>query len=220
MSPPFKYETPRGPSTKKVRKMKSDEIEKEAHRRAESVWTFRKVTSWSKMPPHLPGVSWLELFIRYTQVGGYVQAKEELEGKFTSRILAKSAFENFRRDFKRVVSTRVSTADTTYFLPSTIPKRCLTTLGISSHVSSIAGTPCWPQHVAEKVAAVVVSLVTTLTVVKRKALAEGTLQTEEKPLRLKGAIPWVISDPPSDALPKPRGGLSKQSDGEMAARQW
>ena len=55
------------------------------------------------MPLHLSGASWLELFIQYTQVGGYVQAKEELEDKFIPGILAKSAFENFRRDFKRVV---------------------------------------------------------------------------------------------------------------------
>ncbi len=55
---------------------------------------------------------------------------------------------------------------------------------------------------AAKVAEVVVSLVTTLSVAKRKALAEGTLQTEEKPLKLKGAINLLIRDPPSDALPK------------------
>ena len=53
---------------------------------------------------------------------------------------------------------------------------------------------------AEKVAATLVSLETYLTVAKRKALTEGTLQTEEKPFRLKGAIAWLLRDPPSDAF--------------------
>ncbi len=62
MSPIFKSDTTPGPSTKKVKRKISDETEKEAHRRAESVWTFIQMTSWAKMPPHLPGASWLELF--------------------------------------------------------------------------------------------------------------------------------------------------------------
>ena len=142
---------------------KAEQAKTESFARVESVWTFIQLTKWTKGLVHLPGGTWLELFIRYTQAGSYVQAEELPGEKFVPRVQAKVALDNFKIDFKRVIATRAPEENKDFFLPSKVPRRRLGCLGISNHVAAIVGTPCWPQRVAEKVAQVIVSLITPLT---------------------------------------------------------
>ena len=112
------------------------------------------------------------------------------------------ALDNFKRDFRTVIATRAPQEDQEFFLPSKVPKRRLGCYGISNHVAALVGTPCWPPRVSEQVALVIVGLITPLTPAKKSAMMAGSLQVEERQLKLKGAISWLQSEPPTDVLPK------------------
>ena len=68
-------------------------------------------------------------------------------------------------------------------------------------------------------ALVIVGLITPLTPAKKGAMMAGTLQVEERPLKLKGAIPWLLREPPTEVLPKAVRQLRKAAlRGEEGAR--
>ena len=96
---------------------------KEEGRFEEAIHIFIERTKWA-MPDEEAdpeaGVTWLELFVRYTQEGGYIQ-QDLLESEyFETRITTREAYDSFRRCSRRVVETHAKDGDHIFFQPARI----------------------------------------------------------------------------------------------------
>ena len=90
------------------RQAESAEAEIEQARICESIKTFIELTRWQEPAEDQTGVSWMELFIRYYQVGGYLGRKRSADEHYIADDNLRVLLPRFKRHFRKVVD-RAST---------------------------------------------------------------------------------------------------------------
>ena len=64
---------------------------------AEHIWLFLNKTKWKPAESDQQGITWIELFIRYTLAGGEVQEPEKTDDIAFQRLKSTQGLERFKR---------------------------------------------------------------------------------------------------------------------------
>ena len=150
------------------------------------IWVFLSSTRWAPAPPCHQGITWLELYVGYTQVGGQTRTlweKDQANGHNQSK---RQALARFIKLAKRVADTATEAHIRHMFRPSKEKARRLIPLGIVTHLGAITALPQWNQLVAEKVATQIIEMTHVRTAQHTLQLRDKTFQVCQKPVRLVG----------------------------------
>ena len=150
------------------------------------VWVYLASTRWAPAPACHQGATWLELYVRFTQVGGQTRTaweQDQAKGRNQSK---REALARFTKIAKRVMDTAAEAHIRHLFRPSKEKARRLIPLGIVTHLGAITALPQWSRHVAEKVAQEIIGMTHIRTAQQAKQLKDKTLLISQKPVRLVG----------------------------------
>ena len=183
---------------KESEKAKAERV-KEVHR-AQAIHIFIARTYWALGDDKAPGAAWLELFVRFTQMGGLKQEEENDKDNYAPKTKLKKHLDDFKKTFKQVVETCVEEKDALLFQPSKVAGFRLKKLAIPHHVPCIRALPCWETEPAKNVARAIVATIVNLTKSSRKDFDEDKLAITPKRQRANIPIPWMHLSPSSCAL--------------------
>ena len=145
------------------RQRESAEAEQEQYKICESIKTFIELTRWQEADEDEMGTSWLELMVRYYQVGGYLGRKRSETDTYVKAECLKGLLPKFKKYFKKVVDRCVDEDDQSLFKSCRVLGQRLIQLGVLGNTAGINCKPCWPKRTGEKVAAAIISTVCSMT---------------------------------------------------------
>ena len=83
----------------------------------EAIHAFMEMTRWSIPEKDDGGATWLEFFVRFTQVGGHVGATNNTEDKYRPNVPMQDAFAAFKKAVRKVADTCICDEDQIFSRP-------------------------------------------------------------------------------------------------------
>ena len=159
---------------------------------AMQVWNFLSLFKLRRTYEHEQGTTWIELFILFQLMGGDTSCA--VFGRQNNRGIRKEstkcALAVFKKIVRHVVSVCFVHAEQEFFKPSKLPVHRLLPMGFSNFASCISACIVLdPLHEIPMLCALL-SMRMGMTIAKRAAWHEGTLEVKPTKLLYRGAPPW------------------------------